>query len=211
MNAKAIELNSKFISKEVKKIIRFKFGLEHIINQQLEHAENYIRLLKAQKKLIALVPEAYDSETFKKNKISVSNTAREIVQKYQEQSAGADSGQPETSTKKSCAQTELPVPLSKVGGPESPSSESATSDDSLTQQTPRSKHHHECSCLGYLCENQHNATSSDMLSCPSFLCNYFGCGSGALQLIYFMNQLVRQAWTLGGFLQTLLKKPGTLF
>jgi len=179
LQEKVLALNNKFIAKEVKKIIRFKFGMEHIVDQQLESAKALLNILTAQKKIISLIPEAYDSETFKKNKVSVSNTARDIISNYQHSNKQRRQSlhQLEHDSTKTLAEA-----LKQTAS----DSEVATSDESLTQ-SPGPAKKQDCGCLGNLCDI-HNSTAMDSVMYPSFLLDSPDASEGSK---YFLNEMAK--------------------
>jgi len=78
LNKAALKLNTEFMYKEIKKIIRFKYGLTKIIDEEIASLEKSKTLLEAKKQLINLIPEAYDIESLRNAKVSISNKARSI-------------------------------------------------------------------------------------------------------------------------------------
>lgn len=177
LNECVAKMNNKFIAKEVKKIIRFKFGMTQILDLQLESATRHVELLKAQRKLIDLIPEAYDKEALRNNKVSVGNSARNIVIDYHEcknfqNSNGSNSGK---SREFDCVLNEINDAKKALNANEindisncDPTTTSDLQSSPCFSPLPKLK---ECSCLGYLCD-VHNSTLShcyDSTDNPSFL------------------------------------------
>ncbi|MEN2498192.1 MAG: hypothetical protein MHMPM18_002501, partial [Marteilia pararefringens] len=72
-------MNSNFVAKEIKKIIRFKFGYMQIVDDEIRTLKMQLEHLEAEKKLLSIIPEVYDKESLHHNEFSIENKARDIV------------------------------------------------------------------------------------------------------------------------------------
>lgn len=204
---KTSELNSKFIAKEVRKIIRCKMGLTSILDRRITLAQQHLKILKAQRQLVDLVPEAYERETFFTQRVSVTNLARDILGEFRRETK---EGGEDVEGKVAAAPKPIPAPpalsiKSAVFSQRNDESinnssiEEIASDESLMVIPPSSPsptcNSKDCSCLGLICCSDKSRLSTtpgehtcDTSSFPSFLYNSHDCSDGSK---YFLGEMAK--------------------
>ncbi|MES1902009.1 MAG: hypothetical protein MHPSP_000331 [Paramarteilia canceri] len=129
------KMNRTFAEKEIKKIIRYKFGAKNALYNQLSSLQTQINLTRAQIELLDLIPEAYDMESLKLHTDSLGTRARKILSDSLDQNCSNSSSS-----------------FNDVSSSENDSEIKNIKDDSPKNFKSPQKVVLKCSCCGDLCQ-----------------------------------------------------------
>jgi len=189
LNKASLKMNTEFMYKEIKKIIRFKYGYCDTIDAELAALTERQKALQTQKNMIKLIPEAYDIDTLRQARVDVSRSAMELHKSYKKGS----------SHHKDSASSKPKTLNDSISSTDDVSDLSLYQEDNIKQEErhtypsylgkPSSDFfHNTCNCCGYLCKSDIYGTLNNESTDATTLCEFDqsdGCK-------FYLNELTKK-------------------